>query len=465
MSVRLYIRSGGRAGQTVSADKRYVSIGRHPHSDIRFSSPLDAGVSSRHAAIVCRDRSYYLRDLCSPNGTFVNGRRVLNEHLLAEGDVIQFGDPGPRAEVTFVPLQLSLVMEPVPVAPPVAMRAAREPRLRPTPAGGLTAAAVELVGQRRVSALRRRAAAAGLVLATLAGGVLWLRGRGESARTAQSGEQQALRLGVDSLRSGMQALRSALDSSDAETARLRRTLRNSGTRRDVAVLRRRLRDAVERQQQISSAAALDLAAIARANRGAVAVVIARAADSTAFSGTAFVVRSVGGSALLVTNRHVLRGGHAGRPVRVSVVLDGTARELPAEIVALHPTADLALLRVATEDAVPVVHGLAGDSLPADGAPVGMIGFPLGLDLAMGGNWHGVGVTATTVAGTVSRTLPTLLQLDGYGAQGGSGSPIFDARGQVVAVLYGSEPESGGRILYSVPVRQVHELLRDAPTAP
>jgi hypothetical protein len=33
---------------------------------------------------------------------------------------------------------------------------------------------------------------------------------------------------------------------------------------------------------------------------------------------------------------------------------------------------------------------------------------------------------------------------------------------VVAVLYGSERDSAGRIIYGVPVRFVHELLRDAP---
>jgi S1-C subfamily serine protease len=98
----------------------------------------------------------------------------------------------------------------------------------------------------------------------------------------------------------------------------------------------------------------------------------------------------------------------------------------------------------------------------EGAPVAMLGYPLGLDLQMGGDWREVGVSATSMQGTVSRVLPTLVQVDGYGAQGSSGSPIFNARGEVVAVLYGSERDSAGRIIYGVPVRFVHELLRDAP---
>ncbi len=70
----------------------------------------------------------------------------------------------------------------------------------------------------------------------------------------------------------------------------------------------------------------------------------------------------------------------------------------------------------------------------------------------------MGVAATLTLGTVARTLPGLVQLDSYGAQGSSGSPIFDRQGQVIAVLYGGQPGSNGRIIYSAPVRQVQELL-------
>ena len=47
-------------------------------------------------------------------------------------------------------------------------------------------------------------------------------------------------------------------------------------------------------------------------------------------------------------------------------------------------------------------------------------------------------------------LSDLVQIDGYGAQGASGSPIFDRHGQVVSILYGGEPGSSGRIVLSVP---------------
>jgi S1-C subfamily serine protease len=51
-----------------------------------------------------------------------------------------------------------------------------------------------------------------------------------------------------------------------------------------------------------------------------------------------------------------------------------------------------------------------------------------------------------------------LELDGYGAAGMSGSPLFSAEGKVVGVVYGGSRSSVGGLLFAVPVRQVRELL-------
>ena len=65
-------------------------------------------------------------------------------------------------------------------------------------------------------------------------------------------------------------------------------------------------------------------------------------------------------------------------------------------------------------------------------------------------------------GTVSKLLPETLQLDGFAAQGSSGSPVFDARGFVVGVIYGGATESAGRIVYAVPsARLAAQLPADA----
>lgn len=65
-----------------------ASVGRE--SDNQVVIP-DATVSSRHAAVVYRDGRWWLEDLGSTNGTWVNDRRVATPEPLADGDLIQIG--------------------------------------------------------------------------------------------------------------------------------------------------------------------------------------------------------------------------------------------------------------------------------------------------------------------------------------------------------------------------------------
>jgi hypothetical protein len=67
--------------------------GIFPDVDLDTFDP-DAKVSRRHARIIRRDRDYYIEDLGSTNGTFVNrGRRLLPgaPQVLSEGDEIIVG--------------------------------------------------------------------------------------------------------------------------------------------------------------------------------------------------------------------------------------------------------------------------------------------------------------------------------------------------------------------------------------
>jgi S1-C subfamily serine protease len=408
VSIRFEIRAGERVGHALSLEKTYLTIGRHPAADVRFDAYYEEPISARHAAVVRRGSGYVVRDLGSAAGTFLNGERVIGDVPLESGDLIELGRGGPAVQVTFMP-------EPVarPVEAPAGRAAptAAELRMRPAPSGGITVAAIERTSALRQAAVRKRVVATALMIIALAGAYTW------------------------------QATRSSTQEE---------------------LLRRQMRDTAQRQREIISTAMLDLARIARENRAAVALVVAQFDDGSSFSGTGFVVRSSSGESFIVTNRHLVTTGGT-RSKQLSVVLDGSAQNYRAEIVSVHGSADLALLRVRSPRKLPTVRGLAAaNALLSEGAPVAMLGYPLGLDLQMGGDWHEVGVSATSMQGTVSRVLPTLVQVDGYGAQGSSGSPIFDAKGNVVAVLYGSERDSAGRIIYGVPVRFVHELLRDAP---
>ena len=52
----------------------------------------DRGVSSEHACITRKEGGFWLEDLNSTNGTFVNGRRVETRQRLCDGDHVQLGE-------------------------------------------------------------------------------------------------------------------------------------------------------------------------------------------------------------------------------------------------------------------------------------------------------------------------------------------------------------------------------------
>ena len=51
----------------------------------------DANVSRKHAEIVRRGERYIVRDMNTPNGTYVNGLRIRGEVALSEGDELRVG--------------------------------------------------------------------------------------------------------------------------------------------------------------------------------------------------------------------------------------------------------------------------------------------------------------------------------------------------------------------------------------
>jgi DNA-binding NtrC family response regulator len=68
-------RADGQAtGQVYHMDRERITIGRHPDNDVSLPDPH---VSSRHADIYFADGEYRIKDLGSTNGTFVDGRRVV----------------------------------------------------------------------------------------------------------------------------------------------------------------------------------------------------------------------------------------------------------------------------------------------------------------------------------------------------------------------------------------------------
>lgn len=65
-----------------------VSIGRSNKNDIIIKDPF---ISKNHAIIEKKHNEYYIEDLNSSNGTFVNNEQIFNPIRLQHGDTITIG--------------------------------------------------------------------------------------------------------------------------------------------------------------------------------------------------------------------------------------------------------------------------------------------------------------------------------------------------------------------------------------
>lgn len=76
------------------AEENYT-VGRAATCNVVVTGETSRGVSRLHAQIEARGPRYWLLDEHSANGTFVNGRRIREPHLLTDQDAIGLGGPKP----------------------------------------------------------------------------------------------------------------------------------------------------------------------------------------------------------------------------------------------------------------------------------------------------------------------------------------------------------------------------------
>jgi S1-C subfamily serine protease len=266
---------------------------------------------------------------------------------------------------------------------------------------------------------------------------------------------------MEALQGQVEGLAATLRNSQEEVSSLQTALasaRNTGNNDEVRRLRRQLADASQALLYQQAAAYVDYGQIVDGNQRAVALIWVEFEPGEIYVGTAFAVRADG---VLITSRHVVAGELGGRnPTRIAAKFADSHQVYQARVLGLSETADIAALKVDIRGGVPTVRGLnhRADTL-SQGDPVAIIGFPLGPDLPMSSSGQDRTIArASFSAGTVSKNLPDVLQVDGYGAEGSSGSPIFDRNGEVVGVVFGGEAGSYGRVVLGVPALSVLSLL-------
>ena len=452
IELRILTGSGGGAGAWTRFEQPVVTVGRHPGSDVHFDPDVELDVSARHAELRASDLGgWTVYDLHSTNGTFVNGDRVADHRRLFTGDVISFGKRGPRAEVR---------VPDVPRATPASGAAATAPARSDTGVRIARAVEAETASLKRLFAL-----ALGAVV--VIGGVafaLW-----QQRTSARERELLTLIARSESVSVPLLQTIAAMQARDSQFSRLlaqrdsvlarelttgRQLMQSSkgASAEAVTLLSQRVALETRLRQAITQ---MDFPRVHDLNDAAVAMVVSDL-DGVYVAGTAFAVAPNG---LLVTNKHILRTKDGKPPRRIAVLFANTTDWREAQLVRLGDDADLALIQTTGATVVPVVAGVSRAGLDTRvGSPVASIGYPYAVDTPMEGTGLAVRARTTTTAGTVSKRIPEVLQIDSYAGRGSSGSPVFDVHGNVVGVIYGGEAESQGRIVYAVPAERLAAFL-------
>ena len=71
-------------------------MGREQGCDFKLD---DQAVSSQHARLSFRQQQWWLEDLASTNGTFLNGEEVTAPVVITDGDEVRLGHKGVRIEI------------------------------------------------------------------------------------------------------------------------------------------------------------------------------------------------------------------------------------------------------------------------------------------------------------------------------------------------------------------------------
>lgn len=180
----------------------------------------------------------------------------------------------------------------------------------------------------------------------------------------------------------------------------------------------------------------------------VGLILTRTAEGKVHTGTGFIV-TPGGH--FITCNHVVDDAE-----QLSICIDGTRVLRPAEVIARDPQSDLAICWISDRNGSEDWLMLAGQgATPGLGDELGLLGFPLGVDLGLSVTYSQGIVNSLRSKGDVP-----VLQIDVGAAPGSSGGPVFRrSDGRVLGVLTSgiSGADRGMHINFAVDLRAIWRL--------
>jgi S1-C subfamily serine protease/pSer/pThr/pTyr-binding forkhead associated (FHA) protein len=499
-------------GERHEAEAALIRIGRGGDCQIRPLGADDELVSRVHAEIALEhDGTVVIRDAGSVNGTYLNGQLLEAARELKADDQIALGDEGPVLIVQKLSVGLPgkgittlLVRR---VTEEVSQRSAAKLRRVVWLFVALlivVTSGVFMLSERRdratveaLEAQRRELEEQRRVLEDYRGALAAQQATTDSVLWAATSENERLRQELMAALEGsapagvIDSLREAVLAADQRTAALEASLARSqaaltrqlaagdSLRREATAEVTRLRGELERaratqvsaglvdslrqairtaEQQASNVGAqlravsgVNLASLAQANQGAVGLVTVFQGINL-FDGSGFAITESG---YFVTNRHVVQPNQKDAD-SVFVTMADERFMVPADVIAVAPPGqpDLALLKI-REFGGPYIERVDwGASRATQGEPAALIGFPAGLGAALDQTRT---VRTSMSAGIFSKVTGELIQFDGFTVEGSSGSPVFNASGEVVGVHRGSLRGSSG-LGFAVPVAKLISLM-------
>lgn len=175
------------------------------------------------------------------------------------------------------------------------------------------------------------------------------------------------------------------------------------------------------------------------------------------AGTGMVLTSSGE---VITNNHVVAGSGS-----ISVTIPSTSKTYPAKVVAVDPTADVALLQLKGASRLRTAP-IGSSTSVAIGQPVVAIGNALGLGgtpTVTTGIVSGMGrsITASDPGGPPEH-LKGLIQTDAPINPGNSGGPLVSAAGKVIgmdtAAATGSSTQPASNVGFAIPISRVMTIV-------